>query len=46
MDNKVLYHKKFKHGEITITKNTRKEMLVSGIAWAILLGLAIWYFTK
>ncbi len=46
MDNKVLYHKKFKRAEITITKNTRKKMILSGIAWTILLGLAIWYFTK
>lgn len=46
MDNKVLYHKKFKHAELIVKKNTRKEMIVSGIAWAILLGFAIWYFTK
>lgn len=46
MDNKILYHKKFKHAEITMRKNNRKEMLLSGIAWTIILGLALWYFTK
>lgn len=46
MDKNVLYQKKFKHAEVTVTKNSRKEMVISGIAWAIVLGLAIWYFTK
>lgn len=46
MARKVLYHKKFKRAEVTITKNTRKEMIASGIAWAIVLALAVWYFTK
>ncbi|MCS4488408.1 hypothetical protein [Streptococcus sciuri] len=46
MANKVLYHKKFKHAEITVEKTNRKEKITSGIAWAIVLGIAIWYVTR
>lgn len=44
-NDKVLYHKKFKHAEITIEKTNLKEK-VQGLIGLVLLGLAIWYFTK
>lgn len=45
-NDRELYHKKFKHVEVTVEKNDREQMIKSGIVWAIVLGLAIWYFTK
>ncbi|MFU2205311.1 hypothetical protein [Streptococcus pluranimalium] len=41
----MLYHKKFKNAEVTIEKTNRKEK-IQGLVGLVLLGLAIWYFTK
>ena len=43
MENKVLYHKKFKRAEVTVTKNTWKETVSSLAGLAVVAGL-IWYF--
>lgn len=45
MEEKVLYHKKFKHGELTLSKTSWKDK-TSFVIGLIVLGLAIWYFTR
>lgn len=45
MEDKVLYRKKFRHGEMTIRKTTWKEKS-EAVFGLIVLALVIWYFTK
>lgn len=45
MEDKVLYRKKFRHGEMTISKTTWKEK-IEAVFGVIILAFVIWYFTR